>query len=214
MKKIYFLGDSITEGAGSDGPETTYVTQVEKLTGLYCVNYGLGGTCIAKNRARFDWVTYNKDFVSRSIDMGNDPDYVFVFGGTNDYGHGDAPFGGIDNDDPYTFYGGLNVLISNLISRYGKNKICFILPLPRFNMSSPYGENKNVKSHTLNEYIEAMKRILDKYNLPYIDLSSIFKEPKDTSNSGLYFDGLHPNVAGHLEIAKSIATYLKKLSLY
>ncbi len=37
--------------------------------------------------------------------MDNDADIIIVFGGTNDFGNGDAPFGEMSDRTPYTFYG-------------------------------------------------------------------------------------------------------------
>ena len=47
---------------------------------------------------------------------------VFVFGGTNDYGHGDAEIGTTEDNSPYTFCGGLNNLFAKLSAIYGKEK--------------------------------------------------------------------------------------------
>ena len=35
--------------------------------------------------------------------MDSDADVVVVFGGTNDFGHGDAKLGTFESRDPYTF---------------------------------------------------------------------------------------------------------------
>ena len=48
----------------------------------------------------------------------NQVDTVFVFGGTNDYGHGDAPIGGFTDRTPDTFYGACHYLFSGLIKKY------------------------------------------------------------------------------------------------
>lgn len=40
--------------------------------------------------------------------MDNDADIIIVFGGTNDFGNGDAPFGEMSDRTPYTFYGRIN----------------------------------------------------------------------------------------------------------
>lgn len=47
-KVINFLGDSITQGYGTTGPEFRYDTLLRKACGLKAANnYGLGGTRIA-----------------------------------------------------------------------------------------------------------------------------------------------------------------------
>ena len=56
---------------------------------------------------------------------------VAVFGGTNDYGHGDAPVGSFEDRTPDTFYGALHYLYSGLKEMYPKATIFVMLPLHR-----------------------------------------------------------------------------------
>ena len=46
-KKIAFLGDSITEGAGVACPENIFWNRIARQTGAQCFGYGIGGTRIA-----------------------------------------------------------------------------------------------------------------------------------------------------------------------
>ena len=46
-KKIYFLGDSITEGVGASDAEHCYVSVFGKLSGTIVKNYGISATRIA-----------------------------------------------------------------------------------------------------------------------------------------------------------------------
>ena len=46
-KKIYFLGDSITEGVGASDTEHCYVSVFGKLSGAVVKNYGISATRIA-----------------------------------------------------------------------------------------------------------------------------------------------------------------------
>ena len=48
--KLAFLGDSITEGVGASSLETNYVSQVGKMLGCEVLNYGIGGTRIARKK--------------------------------------------------------------------------------------------------------------------------------------------------------------------
>ena len=47
--KILFLGDSITAGAGLDTKEEAFASLVGKSANAEVVNYGVGGTRIARN---------------------------------------------------------------------------------------------------------------------------------------------------------------------
>ena len=46
--KIFFLGDSITAGAGASKIENNYVNKVGEKLGVESLNFGVGGTRIAK----------------------------------------------------------------------------------------------------------------------------------------------------------------------
>ncbi len=207
--KINFLGDSITQGAGAESPENMYTYLVAKYFGAEECNYGIGGTRIAKQVKRTD----NPDdevFMRRAVQMDQDATFTFVFGGTNDYGHGDAKLGCFEDRDPYTFYGALHELISYMVATFPKDKVCFILPIPRYNQDDPYGEGKDTPIAPLSTYIEAEKKVLTHYGLEYIDLSDRFYVPTAPKYDALFLDGLHPNAKGHKLIADCLIAYLKE----
>lgn len=66
-------------------------------------NYGIGGTRIARQNAA-DEFEKRGNFCDRMRNM-EDSDVMVVFGGTNDFGHGDAPMGEFSDRDDRTFYG-------------------------------------------------------------------------------------------------------------
>ena len=208
--KIYFLGDSITEGAGADCAKNNYVNVVGELLGCEVKNFGLGGTRIARQTVPSKVATYDEDFFKRSEQMPLDADMVFVFGGTNDYGHGDAELGEPDSKDIYTFCGAVNVLIDKLSAGYGKEKLCFILPLHRYNEDNPYGEgNKPKAGAPLSVYVETLRGLLEKREVAYLDLSEYFPIPQTNTGDAYTVDGLHPNTQGHRLIAEKIAEYVR-----
>lgn len=207
---INFLGDSITQGAGANCPEEKYVNLVGKMLGCEARNYGIGGTRIARQSVLSVEHLYDLDFLMRSELMG-DADFVFVFGGTNDFGHGAAEFGELDSDDVYTFCGAVNVLFSRLIARYGKEKLCIILPLHRSDEDNPYGEgNKSKPGKLLKEYVVALKTLAEKYGLDTINFEEEFPRSKIDAGQGLTIDGLHPNSKGHKIIAEKICDYIRR----
>ena len=211
VMKILFLGDSITAGAGLNTKEEMFTTLVGKLTNAQIVNYGVGGTRIARNSAPSEDPSYDNDFLRRAEDMDKTADFVFVFGGTNDYGHGDAPIGDVSDETPYTFCGAVNLLSRYLVNNYGKDNVCFILPLHRRNEDNPFGEgNKKIKSGTLSEYITAEIIVLEKNGVKYLDLRNDFPPEKLDK---LTIDGIHPNAKGHKLIADRVCEYLNEVSL-
>jgi len=206
---INFLGDSITNGAGANEYESCYVELVGKKLNSQVRNYGIGGTRFARQKELRGDMS-DEDFLMRSKSMERDADFVFVFGGTNDYGHGDAPIGMIDSMDVYTFCGAVNVLISDLISWYGKEKICFILPLHRYDEDNVYGEAgiKKESSISLSGYKAILEEILVKNGINYIHFDDVFPIPLTNQGDEFTVDGLHPNQKGHNIIAERICQYI------
>lgn len=209
--KVVFLGDSITEGVGASSEENRYVDKVAEICGVTTENFGVSGTRIARQTHPTVFRTFDYDFQMRAEVMSKDADMVFVFGGTNDYGHGDAKIGTPTDADSHTFYGGLNNLIKRLIETYGREKLCFILPSRRFNDENPYGDgNKMTPTLALKGYVDIIKSVCEKNGIDYIDLySEGFPKPL-TRGDEFTTDGLHPNDKGHLFIAEKIKEYLKK----
>ena len=121
--KINFLGDSITEGSGASEPAKCYVSQVAKITGADCRNYGIGGTRIASQQTPSAEERHDRDFCMRVAEMDEDADVIVVFGGTNDFGHGDAPFGEFADRTVNTYYGAMHTLFTSLIEKYTTSKI-------------------------------------------------------------------------------------------
>lgn len=208
--KINFLGDSITEGAMAGHIEKRYTTLVANALGAEECNFGVSGTRIAKQVRR----TVNPDddvYMCRAVKMPQDANFTFVFGGTNDYGHGDAKMGTMDDRDPYTFYGAMHELVSYLVSVFDRKKLCFILPLPRYDQDNVYGDgSKEIPAYPLSAYIAAEKEVLDNYGVEYLDLSNKFYIPTTPGDDGdLFADGLHPNAAGHSFLAACLVEYVR-----
>lgn len=210
MLKINVLGDSITEGALASKEENTFVCLLKDILNADVRNYGIGGSRIAKQQVPSVEPRYDLYFGSRVKDMKNDADYVIVFGGTNDYGHGDAPFGKFGDKTPDTFYGAVDYLINELLKYYKKDQIIFIPPIYRVNEESPYGDGfKKDALKTLQEYRLAMEEVINKYDIKILDIKD---EIGKAENNPLIADGLHPNDLGHKKIAELISKYIKTLA--
>lgn len=212
--KINFLGDSITEGAFAGILEDRYSTLTAKHFGAEECNFGVSGTRIAKQLKR----TSNPDddvFMCRAVKMPTDAEFTVVFGGTNDYGHGDAKLGVFEDREDYTFYGAFHNLVAYMVSSFSKDNLCFILPIPRFDQDNPYGDgSKDEPIAPMSAYIEAEKAVLAYYGVEYLDLSDKFYIPTTQQDDGnLYKDGLHPNAKGHRFLADCLIEYLTKKGL-
>lgn len=214
---IDFLGDSITFGIGASCEENCFVNLVKNALNCKVNNYGISGTRIAHNRKKSVNSDFDNDFLMRAPALDKSADYVFVFGGTNDFGHGDAPLGDLNSFDEFTFCGAVNSLIKTLSEMFDKRKIAFILPMRRYNEQSTCGDvgMKEENSPVLAQYVNALKCVLDKNNIPYIDLfnHSVLKTP--VQGESLFFaDGLHPSDAGHAVIAQSVVSFIEAMEFY
>ena len=131
-----------------------------------------------------------------------------VFGGTNDFGHGDAPIGDVSDKTPDTFYGACHYLMSGLINKYPESKIVFMTPLHRVSEGTP-----NVNGAVLEDYVNIIKKVAAYYSIPVLDLWSVSGiQPCVPIIKEKYCpDGLHPNDAGHEKLADVIGSFLSNL---
>lgn len=145
----------------------------------------------------------------------SEADVVVVFGGTNDYGHGDAPLGKMTDRTNDTFYGAMHNLCRALIERYPYSIIVIITPTHRLEEERLINERGIRNVATLADYVNAERQVAEYYSLPLLDLyaaSSLNPSVKKTQE--LYMpDGLHPNDAGHELIAKRLLGFLNSLSI-
>ena len=206
---INILGDSITEGALASKEENTFVYLLGQILHAETRNYGISGSRIAIQNKPSEDPRFDLYFASRVRLMKNDADYVLVFGGTNDYGHGDAPFGNIKDKTPNTFCGAVDNLINELLKFYKKEQLVFLIPLYRANEDSPYGDgSKTIPSHTLQEYRNALTKIVKQYGIAVLDIKDKIGRAE---NNPLIADGLHPNDEGHHYLARLLADYFRNL---
>ena len=213
---INFLGDSITEGIGASCEETCFVRVLEREYGLKKANnYGIGGSRIARQVVITD-APYDRDFCMRCTEMDPSADAVVVFGGTNDFGHGEAPMGNPGDRDPSTFWGACHYLMSSLLDQFSGKPILIVTPLHRAAENNPGGDGtgRKLNCHALlREYREVLMEVAGQYGLPVLDLFTTSGiQPLHEKNRALLApDGLHPSDLGHAIIARRIGEYLKLL---
>ena len=205
-KTIIFLGDSITEGAAASSPEKIYLNVAARELGLgKAVNAGIGGTRIARQQDRTDPSEQAGNFNTRARSLGA-ADLIVVFGGTNDYGHGDAPFGNLSDDTADTYCGACRRLFSVLTDKYGRGRVAAVTPMLRADITAA----KNGK--TLADYAAALHGIAEEFGVPVLDMQKNRVLDPSTEQGGLLFtDGLHPNDAGHEILGKAVAEFLRSL---
>lgn len=204
--KINFLGDSITEGVGASTPEHRFVSIVGRMTGALVNNYGIGGTRLAHQKTK-DCFDARGCFADRMKGM-EDADVCVLFGGTNDYGHGNAPFGEFSDRTADTFCGACHEVISYLAEKYAGKPFFVITPLHRLNEG-----NKNMHGRTLEDYVDVIVRTARYWSVPVLDLYAEYGINPEIESVRARFmpDGLHPSDEGHRLLAEKIVSYIKNI---
>ena len=190
---VNVLGDSITEAVGASCEANGYVEVLRREYELKAVNnYGIRG--------------------SRIEEMDPNADAVVVFGGTNDYGHGDAKLGTFADRTVDTFYGACHVLMQGLLEKYVGKPIVIMTPLHRDEEDDPHDERK-IEVHPLRVYRDILMEVAAYYALPVLDLyaTSGIQPQNPVCRERLCPDGLHPSDEGHAIIARRLGEFLKTL---
>ncbi len=203
-KKVNFLGDSITEGVGASCESTRYTDVFVKETEVGVMrNYGISATRIA-NQQKVERDIDELSFCQRFDQMDDDADIVVVFGGTNDYGHGDAPFGTFEDRTPETFCGACHYLMRGLIGKYTDKTVVFMTPLHR---------EFEFEGRPLKEYVDVIKQTAEYYSIPVVDLFATVGICPALEEQKVAFcpDGLHPNDAGSRKVAMRLKAFLEAL---
>ena len=165
-KKIYFLGDSITEGVGASDAEHCYVSVFGKLSGAIVKNYGISATRIACQTENLTTKEPDLSFVNRVDSMDSDADVVVVLAeptisdtdaklGT--FESRDPYTGTFESRDPYTFYGAMHVLCEKLINRFPNADILFMTPLHRCSEDEVSKENGLPEETNLAGYVSIIR---------------------------------------------------------
>ncbi len=203
------MGDSITEGVGATDIEHRYTNVFQAITGCEIFVDGISGSRIAVQHGEDMSLRQNKYFASRIAEMPNDVDYIVVFGGTNDFGHGNAPFGELTDCTEDTYCGALRVLCETLLKKYPYSTVIFMTPLHRLNEEGTVNEI-GLPRKPLIDYVNAMRTVCEYYSLPVLDLykTSGMQPSVDIIREIYMPDGLHPSNAGAEKIAKLLKQFI------
>lgn len=219
-KIIDFLGDSITEGVGvTDRDNNRYDNVLKKMCNLKAThNYGIGGTRFAHQSVPSEKPRHDLCFCGRVYDLNVDADIIVVYGGVNDYIHGDAPIGSFGDETPATFYGAVRFLMNYLTTAYPDKLIVFMAParICFKDLTGYEPSNRAVKKADalpLYSYVEIIKKTAELFQIPVLDLyQELGIDPMREEDRLQYtVDGLHFNDAGHHIIAKRLADFLQAL---
>ena len=220
-KIIDFLGDSITEGYGVSDKENNRYDNILKreceLKATY--NYGIGGTRLAHQTNPSEKPRHDLCFCGRAYNLEPSADLIVVYGGVNDYLHGDAPFGQMGDKTPATFCGAVWWLMNFLKTQYKDKPLVFMTPARYCGK----GEKSDLLPHPhpcklpdakpLLFYVETIQETAKQFDIPVLDLYHNLgidpHNPEDCKN--LTIDGLHFNDEGHKIIASKLKAFLEAL---
>lgn len=148
-KTLVALGDSLIYGSLL-GNEATWVNKLGKKRGMTVYNHGVNGNTVA-------WVAWGgnqRPMCERYAKMEDGADYVVVLGGANDF-RLNVPIGTDSDEDPATFKGALNLLITGLTAKYPNAKLLFLTNYRRKNVRNDLGLEEYA-------YVAAMEEVCAK----------------------------------------------------
>lgn len=219
--KVNFLGDSITEGVGvSDIPNYRYDNYIAKMLGFSKVNtYAISGSRLAHQSYPSANPRYDLCFCGRAYGMDTSADMVVVYGGVNDYIHGDAPFGVIGDTIPSTYCGGVYFLMNYLRENYKDKPIIFLTPARCFlrhevdDLIPSVHAAKRVEGKPLKAYVDVIIETAKQFDINVLNLyDELGIDPHIPEQFEKYtIDGLHFNDQGHILLAQKLKELIESI---
>nr|DAG96496.1 MAG TPA: hydrolase [Herelleviridae sp.] len=206
-----FIGDSITEVNART--RKNYHQFIADRNNMKNINLGHSGTGF-------------QDRYNSVAEIKEQPDFISVKMGTNDYGlvgGKTRPLGTAENLEMNTVARLIYYTFLQLSINYPTTPIVVLTPLPR-KESNPFKETKNEVGYTLGDLVKVLTEIAHKFSFPVLDL---YNESNlrvwDDNVNGIFFsydeddpskaDGLHPNYRGHELISYQIEDFLKSKAI-
>lgn len=197
-KKVTLNGDSIAYGQGTGG--TGFMDYIAEKYSMTLDKKAVSGGTIADLSARYP----DKHSVCTSVDtMAEDADYVIFEGGYNDW-YLWTQIGAItdtmsDDLDTSKFYGALESICRQALEIWKGKKIGFVIT-HKINDAWRTQKQEGNTYPTLEGYYDAIRKVCDKYSIPYLDLSRISRfntEIEDYKPYTYNSDGIHPTEDGY-----------------
>jgi lysophospholipase L1-like esterase len=150
--------------------------------------------------------------------MNKDADITVVYGGVNDYIHGDAYIGEMSDTTPATFCGAVYWLMNHLKEKYAGKTVVFMTPAHCNYKGISDSERsprpiKKPDAKPLQAYVDIIKARGKELGVPVLDLfENLGLDPNNESDRETYtVDGLHFNDDGQEFLAKALGAFLSKL---
>jgi lysophospholipase L1-like esterase len=184
---VLCYGDSITAAKGG------WVSKVGQVEGIQTLNAGIGGRRAVN--AKVELEKYLERYKGQKVDR------VLMVLGVNDLPARDKRPG---NEKVAICVKGMTEAVDLALTRFKPEQITLI---------APSGVNSNAMSKTnLGKGYQIVQPLLEQLEVQYRDLAKKkgirFFSLLNVVSKENYTDGLHPNDAGHAQIAKAVASYL------
>lgn len=211
-KRAAFLGDSITYGVLVKDTANRYDNVLKSKYGLDEVyNLGISATRIARQTG----TDVDNCFCKRCEDIPGDADIIVVYGGVNDYMHGNAPFGNVGDRTPDTFVGAVWYLMNYLVTHHQEARVVFMTPA-KMNFDGAYYPYPSTRPEKLPDckplidYVDVIIKTAGEFNIPVLDLyRELPIDASEESDKRAYApDGLHFSDAGHRVIADMLGKFI------
>lgn len=205
-------GDSIMHG--NENNNISFANIIAQNNDMTLNKLAYGGGTIATGT--YSGETPRHWICESVLNLDSDCDVIIVNGGINDYGNR-VPLGQLSTDyvsnvDSTTFYGGLETLFRNLLSRFPTKKIAFVTNHNVNNINT----QANAIGVTFKQYYEAIINTAHKYAIPVIDLTK--NSQLNTAilsfrnNYTINGDGVHPSTTAYnLFYVPYVTSMLKNL---
>ena len=171
--KITVIGDSITYGYGCNNVWHSHFPDSFEV-----VNLGVSGCDLQRSTAR------NNSVYDRVTDIPLDSDIIYIFAGTNDFGHS-LPLDTYKRD-----YNAVIYYIKNYIPNA---KIYVMTPVRRVS------NTLDKRGHTLKDFKDIVMNLKGVTHINLYDNVDLITDDLP--------DGLHPNDAGQLKIYNEVIKY-------
>lgn len=233
-KKVIFLGDSITDKSQIAPCNDVYWHMLKKMLGIIPFVYGISGHQMSHilGQAAVMEKDLGDDFDAIVIFAGtNDYNasvpigewYTYSPQNVNDHGTDTILMHREPSKDESTFKGRINIVLDSLKSHYPGKQIILMTPIHRSwanfggNNIQPDESFCNRAGLYIDIYSESIREASSIWSVPVIDLfsesglnpgiashSRFFRHPEKDNRTGFH-DLLHPNTAGHILMAYTIA---------
>ena len=231
--KVAYLGDSITEPNQVANNNLTYWCHLRDILGIEPQVYAISGLTMLDMKAQAEKLEAERGqdidailvFVGTNDYNNNVPIGRWYNFSMDTVNHNGVLVSRVRRDPVYdesTFCGRTNIVMRHLKESYPTKQIILLTPLHR-GFSEFAVDNVQPDEHYANacgcfidEYAAAVKEAGSVWAVPVIDLYSLSGlYPLDNSQARYFndldHDRLHPNTAGHLRLAWTIAFQLQAL---